>query len=165
MTPAQAYRAALEAAAKVAEDYNKDGPDKISTITRQINIAIVIRALPVPEDDGDIDQERIAALEAELARCHARLEIDHLYRLEDNKLVRFEVPMADRLLIPDAVTCRDATIQEFDRQRKARKDMVLVPREPTRAMQDAMLEAIKDGISIAHRSVRHAYRAMIEAKE
>ena len=64
--------------------------------------------------------ERIDLLEAEITRCHARLEIDHVFRLKDGKLIRVEVPMAERLSIPDAVTCRDATIDEFDRQRKTR---------------------------------------------
>lgn len=46
------------------------------------------------------------------------------------------------------------------------ENMMMVPREPTTAMQDVMLEAIKDGITInddVHRSMRHVYRDMIEA--
>lgn len=38
------YREGLEAAAKVAEEYNMDGADKISTIARQVNIVAAIRA-------------------------------------------------------------------------------------------------------------------------
>ena len=42
----------------------------------------------------------------------------------------------------------------------------VVPVEPSEAMQDAMLEAVKDGIAVdddAHRSIRHGYRAMLAA--
>lgn len=60
MTPAQAYRAALEAAAKVAEDslsIHIHIMDKsILYAARQAadDIAAAIRALPVPQADGDM---------------------------------------------------------------------------------------------------------------
>ena len=44
--------------------------------------------------------------------------------------------------------------------------MVVVPREPTKAMQDALIETVADGITInddANRTARHAYRAMLDA--
>lgn len=45
-------------------------------------------------------------------------------------------------------------------------DWLTVPREPTEEMQNAMYQAIVDGITInddTHRSVRHGYRAMLAA--
>lgn len=54
------------------------------------------------------------ALRAEVDRCHARLEIDHVFVAEGDELVRREVPMNERLSIPDAVECRDATISVFE---------------------------------------------------
>lgn len=45
---------------------------------------------------------------------------------------------------------------------------VMLPREPTKAIQDALIDAVRDGIAInddTHRTARHAYRAMIQAGE
>jgi hypothetical protein len=59
---------------------------------------------------------RLAEAERERGRCHARLEIDHAFKLEGDELVRFELPLAERSEYPDAVECRDATIAELERQ-------------------------------------------------
>lgn len=60
------------------------------------------------------DDARISALEAEIARCHARLEIDHCYRFKGTPtgnprldFVRVEIPYEERLSIPDGIECRD----------------------------------------------------------
>lgn len=58
----------------------------------------------------------IPDIDAELARCHARLEIDHAYRLEGGELVRFEIPMDERGSFPDGIDGRDCTIAEMDRR-------------------------------------------------
>jgi hypothetical protein len=58
-------------------------------------------------------EARLREAEEEIARCHARLEIDHVYVMgdtPDHDIVRQEVPMNERQNIPDAVECRDATI-------------------------------------------------------
>ena len=49
----------------------------------------------------------------EIKRCHARLEIDHHYVMPPSgtKLERRETPWCDRISMPDAVECRDATIE------------------------------------------------------
>jgi hypothetical protein len=51
------------------------------------------------------------AMRAEIARCHARLEIDHEWRLVDGVETRVEIPVEDRATAYDAVACRDATIE------------------------------------------------------
>lgn len=58
-------------------------------------------------------EARLREAEEEIARCHARFEIDHVYVLgetPDRDFVRQEVPMNERQNIPDAVACRDARI-------------------------------------------------------
>lgn len=50
----------------------------------------------------------------EIARCHARLEIDHAYRMKGKKLVRFTIPYADRMRFPDGISCRDDSIRLLD---------------------------------------------------
>jgi chromosome segregation ATPase len=55
--------------------------------------------------------ERAEKAEAEVARCHARLEIDHEWRLVDGVETRVEIPIEDRAAAYDAVSCRDATIE------------------------------------------------------
>jgi hypothetical protein len=54
----------------------------------------------------------ITALRAEVQRCHERLEITHVHRMdiETGETARVDVPMAERRGMPDAVDCRDATI-------------------------------------------------------
>jgi hypothetical protein len=59
--------------------------------------------------------ETIAGLREEVDRCHARLEIDHVFtgggKQEDGGFLRVEVPMGERKSLPDAVACRDDTIE------------------------------------------------------
>jgi len=52
--------------------------------------------------------------ETEIARCHARLEIDHAFIPDGGEFIRFEIPMAERSQWPDAIECRDATIRILD---------------------------------------------------
>ena len=47
----------------------------------------------------------------EIERCHARLEIDHCHKTVGEALHRVEIPYSERTAFPDAVTCRDATIE------------------------------------------------------
>jgi len=66
---------------------------------------------------GDEAADRISTLEreleearAEIDRCHARLEIDHYWRMSDNDdsdLERVDLPMDERETFPDAVEARD----------------------------------------------------------
>lgn len=82
----------------------------------------------------------ITAQAAEIARCHARLEIDHHFVLHPDRptdtvddLVRVEIPMAERSGEIDGIECRDATITELERQitalvaSNAEKDAALEP--------------------------------------
>jgi hypothetical protein len=69
------------------------------------------------------ERERTAgalkAAEDEIARCHARLEIDHYFKMGDNDdsdLERVDIPMDERASFPDAVAARDATIQLLEDQ-------------------------------------------------
>ena len=68
---------------------------------------------------------KIRALQKEVRRCHARLEIDHYYVMLGKKTYRKPIPYKDRLLFPDGISCRDETIKMLDRQideyRKKRK--------------------------------------------
>lgn len=57
-----------------------------------------------------LHSDDVLALISEIDRCHARLEIDHVYRLVDGKGVHESVPYTDRRTVPDGITCRDATI-------------------------------------------------------
>lgn len=66
--------------------------------------------------------DRLTALEAEVRRCHARLEIDHHFILDGEdaeKLVRVEIPYEDRDWQVDGIEARDATIKELERQIEA----------------------------------------------
>ncbi|MBW3096857.1 hypothetical protein [Pseudohoeflea coraliihabitans] len=59
----------------------------------------------------------VAELEAEVARCHTRLEVDHHYVLGDGEeLQRVEIPPSERKGEVDGIEARDATIHEQDRQ-------------------------------------------------
>ncbi len=51
---------------------------------------------------------------AEIARCHARLEIDHAWRRSGGALKRFGVPMAERADFPDGIACRNETIKALE---------------------------------------------------
>jgi hypothetical protein len=75
---------------------------------------------PVYADPTAIEREaadRISTLErelgearAEIDRCHARLEIDHYWRISDNDdsdLERVDLPINERETFPDAVEARD----------------------------------------------------------
>lgn len=66
------------------------------------------------------DLYRRARLEIE--RCHARLEIDRAYTLKGDDIEGFRIPWADRLTMPDGISCRDETIRilEGDRGRGGR---------------------------------------------
>lgn len=64
----------------------------------------------------NIVADRVERLDAEMrkeiARCHERLEIDHIYEGDGcGGLKRVEVPMAERASLPDGIECRDATIE------------------------------------------------------
>lgn len=55
--------------------------------------------------------------EAEIARCHARLEIDHHFVMIDGAgLERRETPIEERASRPDAVSARDETIKLLDKR-------------------------------------------------
>lgn len=52
-------------------------------------------------------------LEAEIARCHKRLEITHLWHTPEGgtKLVKVPIPMSERAEATDGIACRDETIK------------------------------------------------------
>ncbi len=57
-------------------------------------------------------EQRIERLQAEVNRCHARLEVDRVWIGDDTKAKA--VPFADRLDIPDGIACRNVTIRILD---------------------------------------------------
>ena len=57
-----------------------------------------------------------AQLWAEIERCHARLEIDHCYVMRGKKLIRKPLSWKERLAFPDAVACRDDSIELMRRK-------------------------------------------------
>ena len=64
-------------------------------------------------------EAELASLRAEVERCHARLEIDHHFTLNDaGETVRVDVPMAERNKDLDAVFCRDTTIELVEDENK-----------------------------------------------
>ena len=76
-----------------------------------------LRTLPPCQAHNLEAADRIAALEAEVARCHARLEITHVGQMKGDgtaDLIRVEVPMAERATMPDGIDARDATIYLLD---------------------------------------------------
>lgn len=56
---------------------------------------------------------RAEKAEARVAKLEARLEIDHAFRLQDDKLVRFEIPAEERDAFPDKITCLEAEIADL----------------------------------------------------
>ena len=54
-------------------------------------------------------------LRAEIARCHARLEIDHVFVADGDGLKRQDIPCAERATATDGITCRDETIKQLER--------------------------------------------------
>lgn len=56
-------------------------------------------------------ENTVIALYAEVKRCHARLEIDHVFQLNGEEMERVEVPMGERSSIPDGIENRDCTIE------------------------------------------------------
>lgn len=115
-----ALRAERDALARTIET-NADG-SRASLMARVI-MESVERLAQVYAAEAEVKRltEDNEALRAEVARCHARLEIDHVYVADGDELVRREVPMDERLSMPDAVECRDATISILEAD--ARKAM------------------------------------------
>lgn len=107
--------------------------------------------------------ERAEAAEAEVARCHARLEIDHWFKLIDGEMVREETPQDERHSIPDAVTCRDETIKIQDEEIERMKDRLGDP-DGTIAHADAIIAhaetaeaALKEAEELLRRKLPEVY--------
>jgi hypothetical protein len=59
----------------------------------------------------------LAAKDAEIARCHKRLEIDVYGKFDDQgELVAVPIPMEERTRFPDGISCRDETIKILEEQ-------------------------------------------------
>lgn len=56
----------------------------------------------------------ILALLDEIDRCHARLEIDHVWHATSGGDIPVRVPYSDRAGMPDGIECRDETIKIQD---------------------------------------------------
>jgi len=66
---------------------------------------------------ADIAERENAELRKERDRCHARLEIDHCFKLgDDDNLIRHEIPLNERSSFPDGITARDETIKLVERR-------------------------------------------------
>lgn len=62
--------------------------------------------------------ECLEALQAKIERYEARLEIDHVYKLDQSggeELIREEVPPEEREAMIDGIECRDATIKLLEK--------------------------------------------------
>lgn len=71
----------------------------------------------IDQGNRETDAAYVARLRREIRRCHRRLEIDRLYKLNGKgKLVPEKVPYERRLSIPDGISCRDETIRMQDRR-------------------------------------------------
>jgi hypothetical protein len=81
----------------------------------QVEICVAADLLETQQAMLAEKDETIAELREEIDRCHARLEIDHVFtgggKQEDGGFLRVEVPMGERKSLPDAVACRDDTIE------------------------------------------------------
>ena len=106
----------------------------------------------------DVDAIDIAALIAEVRRCHARLEIDHAWRPardgetpERDGMMREPIPYDRRASETDGIECRDATIAQL-------QEMLAYERDTNRRLREAMpsdedLEAVRT--CIAHAAFSH----------
>lgn len=107
--------------------------------------------------------DRLEALEREKEelrkerdRCHARLEIDHCFKLgDDDNLIRHEIPLNERSSFPDGITARDETIKLVERRAEtaerqlAERDADLTRMRDERAKQIAYscdLQRIIEGL-------------------
>lgn len=95
-------------------------PDDYESMTREE----LIECIKAHDAHHEEHHERERAVVAERDRCHARLEIDHVY---DANGERREIPLAERGNQPDGIYCRDETIrlqdEEIDRLRAVAAEM------------------------------------------
>lgn len=65
--------------------------------------------------------DALEAVQAEIQRCHKRLEITHVFKMRDENsgLERVEIPYEERRQQPDGIECRDATIALLEQSNKA----------------------------------------------
>lgn len=138
----------LERAKKVAmcvhiameETAAQDVSDTIHGLVREIER---LRGEPHPVNPASAadlfaENER---LKVEVARCHARLEIDHVFVSKGGgPLERQDVPVDQRLGIPDGIECRDETIKLGD----ARAERAEAEIERLRAAMDSAKEHAGD---------------------
>lgn len=108
----------------------------MTDIVERLREGMVRRPVNAVTDAGVMDPNATAALMSEAAqaieelrrerdRCHARLEIDHYFKIGDNDdsdLERVDIPLGERADFPDAVTVRDATIKLLEEQVAAAVD-------------------------------------------
>lgn len=105
-------------------------------------------------------------MEAEVARCHARLEIDHHYVMDDTTedgMRRVEIPYHERAAQIDGIECREATIEELERVNK-----LLVDRAKAAEAECKRLENSRDGYarkSDAHEKIAGEWQNRAEKAE
>lgn len=85
---------------------------------------IETEALLFAASDAIVDlSSQVEALKAEVDRCHARLEIDHYFKMagadDDLDFERVDVPMEERSEMVDGIECRDATIHMLEQNSQA----------------------------------------------
>ncbi len=74
----------------------------------------IMRKLEADAGGNQSDALRFAV--REIMRCHARLEIDHYFTMDQfNELVRVEIPYDERSTWTDGVECRDVTISMLEK--------------------------------------------------
>lgn len=106
---------------------------------------------------------QVHRLTAEVARCHARLEIDRVYVGTDEATFEEQaVPMNERVAMPDGIEARDATIQlleadakrvteENEALRKERNELVYLMGEVDQgnAIQEARIKDLEEALTDA----------------
>lgn len=89
----------------------------------------------------------VAELQAEVARCHARLEIDHHFIMNNDHsgLVRVDVPLSERDKEIDGIEARDCTIKGQDEQIEKLRS-ALAKSEAAREAAEARVAAFEEAL-------------------
>lgn len=98
-----------------------DHSDLIERLETPLVMSMFISKNDLYQKQEQQREEAAAALreqQAEIERCHARLEIDHIWQapVDGGELVRVEIPYPDRKSEVDGIECRDATISGLEEQ-------------------------------------------------
>lgn len=105
-------------------EFRSDGwePERLIALLRRGSDTLTSLSTRLSEQEAELAEAR-----AEIDRCHARLEIDHIFRMPKggaetaDDLIREEVPMSERASMIDGISCRDETIKLLDKNNNSLK--------------------------------------------